>query len=152
MLSLRSFLLGRNESSVVPEKRSFADVNEEYQALAVKLGIGLAVPTYDLSAVLAYLDAKYGGRDDWRWVPVRGRDIVRTKDFNDVTSRTYSKPIPYAVLKTIDEIETQYPEARFFISDERYESDVKDPFLMVTMDEGTTLYVVERWDEPAFRP
>lgn len=136
----------------VPNKVALPDdVSEEYRALQVKLGIGIGRPTYDLASVKEYLNNKYGGWSQWCWVPLRGKDVVKGINFNDIENRTYTKPIPFAVLKTIDEIQETYPQAKFFISDERYNSDVKDPFLLVTLDNGHCLHVVERWDEPAFR-
>lgn len=135
-----------------PQKQTFSeDITEEYKALQLKLGIGIIFPSYPLESVLRYLDAKYGCRTNWAWVPVRHTDIITANNFNDVTNRTYTKPIPFPVLKTIDEISTLYPQAQFFISDERQPSDMKDPFLLVTLDKGRTLHVVERWDEPAYR-
>jgi hypothetical protein len=130
------------------------DIDEEYQALAVKLGFEPRFAEYNLESVINYLDSKFPSKDmmkGWVWVPLRWKDRETSHSFNDTTSRSYQKPVPFAVLKTVDEIQTQYPEAKFFISDERNANDEKDPFLMFTLDCGRTIHVVERWDEPAYR-
>jgi hypothetical protein len=136
----------------VPVKLS-AGFDQEYAELSAKLGItsfSITYPVYPLTDVIKYLDSKFG-ESRWVWVPLRCKDIVKARDFNDTDKRTYIKPIPFPVLKTIEEIEIKYPQAKFFISDEKYAGDEKDPFLMFTIDDGLTLNVVERWDEPSFR-
>jgi hypothetical protein len=138
----------------VPKKHNL-EFDAEYYQLYTKLGIGLGLPTYPLSSVISYLDSKFPPADNlnkgWVWVPLRHKDIVKGRSFNDTENRTYTKPIPFPVLKTIDEIQTAHPEAKSFISDERQTSDNKDPFLLVTLDDGRTLNVIERWDEPSYR-
>jgi hypothetical protein len=139
----------------VPQKKEL-EFDAEYHQLYTKLGIGLGLPTYPINSVTRYLDSKFplaAGVKGWVWVPIRYKDKVKGFSFNDVDSRTYTKPIPFPVLKTIDEIQTAHPEAKFFISDERQRGDntEKDPFLLVTLDDGRTLNVIERWDEPSFR-
>jgi hypothetical protein len=102
----------------------------------------LDMPTYPLHDVIRYLNAKFGvhsrksltdsvSRPNWVWVPLRHKDIITTRNFNDTDQRIYTKPIPYPVLKTIESIQERWPEAKFFISDERYASDEKDPFFNV---------------------
>lgn len=142
----------------VPVKPDATLPDEEYFALCVKLGVVLDMPTYPLHDVTRYLDAKFGHssygpteKPNWVWVPLRHRDIITERSFNDTDQRIYTKPIPYPVLKTIESIQERWPEAKFFISDERYASDEKDPFLMFTVNEARTIHVVERWDEPKFR-
>ena len=139
------------KAALQPPTKQTSDLDEEYVALQTKLGLGLGLPTYDTQRALTYLDFKFKGRDKWVWVPLRAKDMVSDFGFNDTDKRTYSKPIPFAVLKTIDEIQSMHPEAKFFISDERRPTDEKDPFLAVTLDNGRTLHIVERWDEPSFR-
>jgi hypothetical protein len=60
------------------------------------------------------------------------------------------KPIPYPVLLTIDAVVQAFPMVRLFVSDEMREEAIPDPFLLVKL--GRDEFVIERWDEPAFRP
>ena len=126
----------------VPVKPDATLPDEEYLALCVKLGMVLDMPTYPLHDVIRYLNAKFGvhsrksltdsvSRPNWVWVPLRHKDIITTRNFNDTDQRIYTKPIPYPVLKTIESIQERWPEAKFFISDVRYASDEKDPFFNV---------------------
>jgi hypothetical protein len=63
-------------------------------------------------------------------------------------SRAYCRAIPQAVLMTVKKIKDRFKDALFYASD--YEVRDPDPFLMVT-GPGLDYYVIERWDEPAFR-
>ena len=49
---------------------------------------------------------------------------------------------------TISKILQRINDAEFYVTDIR---EYKDPFLGVTVTGSDTLFVVERWNEPAFR-
>ena len=131
------------------------EIPQEYEALCKELGMTsipiiaarLGLRIYNEKEVHAYLDKKM---DYWLWFPLRQVDAVKNFSFHD-SDRPYRKAVPLAVLKTVKAITDEVPHAKFFISDEAYLSDFKDPFLMVTPDEGRTRFIVERWDEPSFR-
>lgn len=145
-----------------PEKVKFSDigiVDSEYKQLSAKIGVisyesiirECVDSVYPIDSVFDYLDKKYKDRYFWKWVPLRKRDIIKGRNFNDTDRRTYAKPIPYAVLVTIDKLQTACLDFKFFISDELDKSDIKDPFLLVTADMIKEYWIVERWDEPSFR-
>lgn len=138
----------------VPEKAE-EQADEEYRAICAKLGLVQDVAVYQREAVYAYLDEKFpgdaNGNRGWLWVPLRNQDTLKFWNSEYANGRFYDKPVPYAVLKTVDELTERFPKAKFFISDARGESDYKDPFLLFTLDEGRTQHIVERWNEPAFR-
>ena len=54
------------------------------------------------------------------------------------------------MLLTVKAIVDAVPGAQFFVSDEMQGQRIPDPFLMVVVAGET--FIVERWDEPAFRP
>lgn len=138
----------------------------DYFELAKKLGVPtnlqgviqhLNLRVYNTQHVVQYLDEAFrsvaethGWEHGWVWRPLRKKDAVTSRSFNE-SADPYTKAVPYAVLKTVEAIQEHCPTAKFFVSDERRRSDEKDPFLMVTADEGRTLFIVERWDEPKFR-
>jgi len=62
----------------------------------------------------------------------------------------YAKPIPFPVLRTIDELRTKFPGATFWVSDEAQKvARSFDPFLLVRFHGQQ--FIIERWDEPGFR-
>lgn len=136
---------------------------EEYRDLCARIGFApvctveftlarLGLHVYPMTDVHRYLDAIFKGREGWVWVPLRDKDKIMTRGFNDTDKRTYSQPIPYPVLRTVEQLETEHPDSGlcFFVSDQRQPSDEKDPFLLVTIKNNPTYWVIERWDEPSF--
>ena len=109
-------------------------------------------------------------RPTWGWRPLRKVDTIfpvgnrygnfsGCKGDNDGTKNGlvltghYQKPVPFPVLLRAEEICSAFPRGvTFFVSDALNEEEVaiRDPFLAVSLD-GQTFYVIERWDEPAFR-
>lgn len=89
---------------------------------------------YDSIKVGAYMFANTPRGKRWDWYIVRD----------------YDKPIPEAVLITAGKIKDAFPEAVFQVTDIRDMRD-PDPFMRVTVDNGSTWFIIERWDEPAFR-
>lgn len=76
-------------------------------------------------------------------------DLGTDTDQGFVTT-PYAKPIPFPVLEVMARIRNTFGDrVGLFISD--YAEVKPDPFLMVTA-RGLPAYVIERWDEPAFRP
>ena len=125
---------------------------EEYYEMCKKLGVitipvlvgRLGLRIYDSEEVKNYLNEKF---IRWLWYPLRAADVVQGFD----TEIIYKKPVPFAVLKTVESILAECPTMKFFISDESRKSDEKDPFLLITNDNGHTRFIIERWDEPSFR-
>lgn len=151
-------------------------IDAEYAALVAELGIhsgavdletfkalvpraGLRV--YNDEEVRQYLHGKYNvpvgdlSREVlWGWRPLR--EIDRTPGtmigFNGRIQRSapaYTKPIPLPVLLTVKTVRDACPSAKFFVSDEMQAERIPDPFLLVEIAEHQ--FVIERWDEPAFR-
>lgn len=148
------------------------DVNEsDYLDLASKAGFGNAnrvlkarsaereiakfraflnennIPVFLESSVVRYMGSVTPPGRDWTWV----------------SAGEYDRPIPYPVLRTMARIRETYPEARFEIS-EITKVPKPDPFLRVGIqplqpgpyEPRTRAYpdewfIIERWDEPAFR-
>ncbi len=113
---------------------------------------------YPYEDVVCYLDKQVeklaGSRSnrwhsfhEWRWHPVKEyRSSHRYESPFD--GRIYNKPIPPEVLPTIERIVDRFPDAEFYVTDIQ---EFKDPFLGVTVPGSETLFVIERWNEPAFR-
>lgn len=156
-----------------PLEPEFAD---EYRALAAELGLNptpidtaqftawlsaQGLPVYTRAEVQEYLHCKYQvpvgnvtSLVSWGWRPLRmlDRKEGHTNSKNGTLQRgaaPYAKPIPYPVLLTIKSVRDQFPTAKFFVSDEMHAERIPDPFLLVEI--GTEKFVIERWDEPAFR-
>lgn len=111
---------------------------------------------YDPVQVRAFLKSHYGRRG-WGFRPLREADRRKDRRWWDDDSRgqiqdgaqIYNKPIPYPVLLTVERVSQRFEEARFYVSDERRASDVRDPFLLVLI--GGHEYIIEQWDEPNYR-
>ena len=113
---------------------------------------------YPYEDVVRYLDKQVekltNSRSDrwhslyrWRWHPVKEYPSSHRYDA-PFDSRVYNRPIPPEVLPTIARIVDRFPDAEFYVTDIQ---EFKDPFLGVTVPGSDTLFVIERWDEPAFR-
>lgn len=151
-------------------------IDAEYAALVAELGIhsgavdletfkalvpraGLRI--YHDEEVRQYLHGKYNvpvgdlSREVlWGWRPLREVDRTpgRMVGFNGKIQRSapaYTKPIPLPVLLTVKTVRDACPSAKFFVSDEMQAERIPDPFLLVEI--GGQQFVIERWDEPAFR-
>lgn len=90
----------------------------------------------------------------WGWRPLRAIDRVpgNPAQYNGRVQRSvepYSKPIPYPVLLTVKAVRDACPSATFFVSDDLRGEGIPDPFLLVIV--ARQEFVIERWDEPAFR-
>lgn len=139
----------------------------------------MGVRQYPENRVRTYLNIQYG-RVRWGWRSLRKQDydayasgkgvfMAADKTLNDSSTwwdrrhngqiignrdaHIYDKPVPYPVLLTVERIAEKFPEAHFFVNDEArsmVSEKVLDPFLMVVI--GTKRYIIERWDEPKFRP
>lgn len=130
---------------------------ETFKALVPRAGLRVYVD----AEVREYLHGKYkvpvGDLSPyvlWGWRPLR--DVDRTPGTLDSRNGkiqrgvpAYTKPIPYPVLLTVKTIRDACPSAKFFVSDEMQGERIPDPFLLVEI--GEAQFVVERWDEPAFR-
>ena len=135
--------------------------------------VSLGIRRYNQQEVKQYLNEQYG-KIPWGFRALRERDNPGfalghflasdgrcnngdrpTRDDNGIfiggrDRQVYLKPVPYPVLLTIDRINERFPTATFWISDEMMKQPVpKDPFLLVLFEEHS--YIIERWDEPAFR-
>ena len=149
----------------------------EYAALAGALGLSVAVVdrfkmflserglcTYDADQVRVYLNWKYRVPEHnpytrfvrWGWRPLREvdqNDAATYAGLNGLIQHgaaPYRKPIPYPVLLTVKAIVDAFAGARCFVSDDMQGEAIPDPFLLVVV--GGAEFIVERWDEPAFRP
>jgi hypothetical protein len=165
---------------VVPSKSAVAvsdpGCDAEYQALARELGIFQAnlvnaeleaflaenfIEEYPLESVKKYMDAlceagRLGimSRLVWGWHPLRAQDVEPAEAAKGGRGgKQYTKPVPYPVLQTVKLIADRFhDQVRFCVTDvER----IPDPFLSVgakTPDGMFKIHVIERWDEPKYRP
>jgi hypothetical protein len=152
-------------------------VDAEYAALVADLGLNsaavdlerfkalvphLGLHVYQRQEVQEYLHALYkvpiGDLTPtvvWGWRPLRTVDRHATAamaQYNGKLQRgapIYSKPIPYPVLLTVKAVRDACPSATFFVSDNMNAEKIPDPFLLVVV--AGQEFVIERWDEPAFR-
>jgi hypothetical protein len=115
------------------------------------------IGVYDLDKVSDYLESKAPSGKVWCWKPLRREDkekdwCIRGTGYDKhgyLSNRIYGKPIPYPVLATANKVAKEFGDkVAFYVSD--YEDLRPDPFLMVT-SLHSSLYVVEKWDEPSFR-
>ncbi len=117
---------------------------------------GMAV--YDYQAVTRYLDATVERmtktlreRHAWRWVPLRQCDKGQVVAQLSTGMVTYTKPIPYPVLLTIEKVHERFGERLAMFVSDIYTVPKADPFLGVSAPGSERLFVIERWDEPGFR-
>lgn len=130
---------------------------ERFKAFVTERGLTV----YNRADVDEYLHHKYRvpqgnitGEVVWGWRPLRAAD--RKDKHSDSKNGSlqrgavpYKKAIPYPVLLTIRAILGVFSTAKFFVSDEMHAERIPDPFLLVEI--GEEQFIVERWDEPAFR-
>lgn len=151
-------------------------VDAEYMALADKLGIASApinkakfesllaaesMGCYDPQKVDLYMRQlaekvhKY-----WCWKPLRklDRDLmgsIKTNAWGQShgmhVNTIYEHAVPYPVLLTVQKIiDSAQEQVLFFVSS--YEDPRPDPFLSCsTVDLFPELWIIERWNEPAWR-
>ena len=148
--------------------------DEEYVRLSKALGINKiplrlaelahviqeeCLGTYPYEDVVRYLDKRveelrkkqsrpHYYYTEWRWHPAKEYSSHRSLSNPRFDCWVYNKPIPPPVMLTIAKILQRIDDAEFYVTDIR---EYKDPFLGVTVTGSETLFVVERWDEPAFR-
>jgi hypothetical protein len=153
------------------------EFTDEYRTLAAELGINTApidtatfhawlsaqgLRVYHYGEVQEYLHAQYkvpvGNITPlvvWGWRPLRAVDQIVNQARSlangslQPSVTPYAKPIPYPVLRTVKAVRDAFPAAHFFVSDEMQAEQIPDPFLLVEL--GGKHYVIERWNEPAFR-
>jgi hypothetical protein len=134
----------------------------------VKYLAGNSMTVYPMEKVRIFLNKKLKslpkvkqGRWDspakwtWNWLALRDQDVLKkTGNFSKLYAG--SKPVPLEVLMTVEKIADDLGPTRvhFYVSDfvkaERPTPRLVDPFLAVCVN-TTKLFVIERWDEPAFR-
>lgn len=131
------------------QQHESTQANEKLQGLIASMGLLV----YDDKTVRAYMNKMYkkrvrnawtGGTTEtfWSWVELR----------------SYKSLIPYPVLLTIEAIQKEFKPGKD-VGNSLFEAtyvDVRkvvkpDPFLRVSVDRGVTWFIIERWDEPAFR-
>jgi hypothetical protein len=153
----------------------------EYLALATKLGTGFqttltrermedilrenGLAAFPLDRVAAFMTAKVvklnrGKRRHWRafawgWHPLTQADLDhRPTRMMKTLTKVYRRRVPIEVLMTVDKLREEIgSQAKFFVADiysQREPAPKEDPFLAVTA-KGLPLYIIERWNEPAFR-
>ena len=83
---------------------------------------------------------------EWNWHPIKEYSFRIRLDCRFDHS-IYNKPIPPPVMLTIGKILQRIDDAEFYVTDIRK----YNLFLGVTVTGSDTLFVVERWNEPAFR-
>lgn len=104
-----------------------------------------SIEVYTELAVYKYMTRITPGGHEWGWVPLNERARQNATRMTD----HYTKPIPTPVLLTMERIIDAFADAKFQVTDiSRIERP--DPFLRVSVD-GETWFIIERWDEPAFR-
>jgi len=119
------------------------------------------IEEYPLESVKKYMDALCeAGRQGimsrlvWGWHPLRAQDVEPAEAAKGGRGgKQYTKPVPYPVLQTVKLIADRFhDQVRFCVTDvER----IPDPFLSVgakTPEGMFKIHVIERWDEPKYRP
>ena len=158
--------------------------DEEYKALAEKLGFNAEMKVQDRTPLARFLKEnliqvyrfssvdrymkKLAGKtgSQWRycWRPARNADYPH-RSFTSVRNEKgdwvsvncnpslYDKPIPFAALKTMETINDALGrEVAFFVTDYEVKPvEWPDPFLAVMHLKSGEFYVIEKWDEPAYR-
>ncbi|MDQ6733638.1 MAG: hypothetical protein M3Z35_05885 [Nitrospirota bacterium] len=153
---------------------SVEEPSEEYVLASRKLGINKiplrlvelakvvqeeTLGTYAYEDVARYLDKqieklansrsnRWSSFHEWCWHPVKDYSTRHYRSGSHFDTSIYNKPIPEEILPTIARIVDRFPDAEFYVTDI---DEFKDPFLGVTVPGSDTLFVIERWDEPAFR-
>lgn len=136
----------------------------------------LGITVYSESAVARYLKTKAPEDHQYVWVPAMPQHVpaalrkahprFRNEGWRRVsleggiiTGAVYNKPIPYAVLTTMDQIRTEAIKQgvipTFFVSDFAKSKTItierRDPFLAIGTVDSAAFHIIERWDEPGFR-
>jgi hypothetical protein len=140
-----------------------AAVNAELEAFLAEQ----FMEVYPLESVQKYMHAlchaqsnwdREFGRAQWDWLPLRKQDAdgyvsVLTKNRGRLYNSDGKKPVPYPVLETVAAIAERFgDQVRFCVTDVDL---IPDPFLGVgarTAQGVFRMHVVERWDEPKYRP
>lgn len=168
-------LLKKDLTSSVPQPTSpvvMERPDQEYKDLAKKLSIPipptairdefrsalreLGLPIYDNAEVNHYLFKICPKDKHWAWVGLRPQDQGQLNVWSVVLDGQlvhgpYNKAIPYPVMLTVEKVLDKYPKANFFVSD--FTAKSPDPFLAVCLErDPSSLTIIERWDEPGFRP
>lgn len=155
-----------------PSEREFLS---EYQRVAKKIGydcieartkLGEAdlleflnaecISIYDIAQVTAYMNhiiAEMNAQQcafishlyNWQWVSVRSG--AKSNGFG---ATSYTKPIPYPVLCTMEKLVDRFGDQVEFHVTDIVQVPKPDPFLAVSIPGGQK-FVIERWDEPKFR-
>lgn len=123
----------------------------------------LDIPVFDFEEVRCYMNKLFKSeRSAWGWRPIRSVNV----DFSGIErgyagdnwangkvrfGNSYEQAIPLAVLLTAEKIQRAMPSVGFFVSDAVRKSDVRDPFLAVSLPGLAEMIVVEVWDEPGFK-
>lgn len=147
---------------------------EEYRRLAKQVGFRpanlireeivdilrrLERPVFDRQEVEAYLDAKFlSGKSSprWAWIPLRDADdskLTNNRKDNQngvIVKGSYQRGVPLFVLRLVQQVSEEVPEAVFYVSDDPRYSSAEDPFLGVTAA-GMSMLIIAQWDEPGFR-
>lgn len=125
---------------------------------------GIAV--YDEPQVKRYLDDQYGpatpetadayGSATWGWRVLRKQTLPQNIFDGHRTNgallfdHEYMKPVPLPVLELVLDLMASFPDATYYVSDANSEkARLKDPFLLAIY--RGERFILERWDEPAFR-
>lgn len=164
------------EADVVVQATLSGELHDRYRTLVSQLGLsqpGLAVDRarayfsekgvrcYDQQKVHAYLNVQYGatgyGRGYgaiWGWRGLRKLDVFDGSlhihlGNGQLLPGQYTKPVPLPVLLRVKEVVTAFPQAKCYVNDNVGPNDVRDPFLRVDIE--TEVFIIERWDEPAYR-
>jgi len=129
------------------------------------------ISVYPLEAVERYMRSITPPNKAWVWMPVRACDVTpdggnqhylvwgvsreNWRTFNiigkEFLGAQYSKPLPLPVLQTMGNLVERMPEGLVFLVTDIIDVPKPDPFLAVRLKDSTELFVIERWDEPAFR-
>lgn len=100
------------------------------------------ITVYKESRVNWYMNSITPSGHRWLWAQVKAPS-------DRYQPNAYTKPIPLAVLLTMEKIVDAFPDARFEVTDIT-EMPKGDPFLRVHVS-GGDWFIIERWDEPRFR-
>lgn len=127
------------------------------------------ITVYDKSSVENYMERITPQRKRWVWTVATTGVGATLPNWEGYTIETYSKPIPDAVIMTIQKIRDAFPTSIFEVTD-ILEVPKGDPFLRVSLEEtgrwgaesdsekrarvyfkAAHSFIIERWDEPGFR-
>lgn len=151
-------------------EREVQAVNVYNKSAALRLFLSEnGITVYEAGTVERYMGRITPAGHRWHWVVATMGAAVEYPTINGMKAPMYSKPIPDAVILTIQKIRDAFPTSVFQVTDIS-QIPKGDPFLRVSLEEAGSWsgwstgfgdinmqfdpqesFIIERWDEPGFR-